>query len=304
MLCKGLPTKSFSRRQNVWIKLVMALFLIFGYSSCSRNDDRNTVDRSKSPSPARDVSKNTSAQSQPSSLKHTRPIETPVFNVQDVPSSQRSRSAITAVAPFLIRILEEKGLTYGAPVFIRIFKMEKELEVWVKHEEAFKLFHTYKIAAMSGDLGPKLREGDRQAPEGFYFVSPSRMNPDSRFHLSFNLGYPNAYDRVHNRTGSALMVHGNHVSIGCFAMTDEKIEEIYALADAALRNGQKFFRVHCFPFRMTQKNMEKHNDSKWTSFWENLQIGYDAFEKTKVPPNVLVKNKKYVFEQESTLPNS
>lgn len=214
----------------------------------------------------------------------------------DVPSSQRSRDAIAAVAPALIRDLGKKGLTYGAPVFVRIFKEEKALEVWMKQAEAFELFRTYDIVAMSGRLGPKLREGDRQAPEGFYFVTPSRMNPNSRYHLSFNLGYPNTFDRTHGRTGSALMVHGSNASVGCFAMTDAKIEEIYALADAGLRNGQRFFRVHCFPFRMTKGNMKKHRQSKWTPFWENLQTAYDLFEKTKQPPDVLVRNKNYVFE--------
>lgn len=221
----------------------------------------------------------------------------PVFNRQKVPASRRSRTAIAAVAPSLISDLKTKGLSYGAPVFIRIFKAERELEVWVKEEDVFELFRTYPIVAMSGSPGPKLQEGDRQAPEGFYFVPPSRMNPHSRYHLSFNLGYPNTYDRAHNRTGSALMVHGDQVSVGCYAMTDSKIEEIYALTDAALRNGQKFFRVHCFPFRMTQENMEMYSESKWTSFWENLKEGYDAFEKTNQPPNVEVRNSMYVFEQ-------
>ena len=258
------------------MKLLLAAVLASGLSSCSGDDARNTTNENG----------------------QAKPIVVPVFNKQTVPSSRRSRNAIAAIAPSLVRDLEEKALAYGAPVFIRIFKEEKELEVWLKQREAFELFRTYDIVAMSGRLGPKLREGDRQAPEGFYFVTPSRMNPNSRFHLSFNLGYPNIFDRAHQRTGSALMVHGNRVSIGCFAMTDAKIEEIYALADAALRNGQRFFRVHCFPFRMTKGNMEKHSKSEWVSFWENLQTGYDVFERTKQPPNVLVKNKKYVFEQE------
>jgi murein L,D-transpeptidase YafK len=223
-------------------------------------------------------------------------VAVPVFTKQQVPSSRRSRDAIARVAPSLIRSLDAAGLSYGAPVFVRIFKEEKELELWVQQKEQFKLFRTYDIVAMSGHLGPKLREGDRQAPEGFYFVTPSRMNPNSRFHLSFDLGYPNAYDLEHKRTGSALMVHGNRVSIGCFAMTDPKIEEIYCLADAALRNGQKFFRVHCFPFRMTEENIEKQGKSEWAAFWQNLKTGYDWFEKTKRPPNALIQHKAYSFE--------
>ena len=122
------------------------------------------------------------------------------------------------------------------------------------------------------------------------------MNPNSRFHLSFNVGYPNTYDRAHERTGDFLMVHGNRVSIGCFAMTDKKIEEIYTLCDAALNKGQKFFRVHSFPFRMTNERLTQESGNRWSSFWKNLKQGYDLFEKNKFPPNVRVENKKYVFD--------
>ncbi len=222
-------------------------------------------------------------------------VPVPVFSEQDVPSSRRARRAIAAVAPQLILDLRAKGLEYGAPIYIRIFKAEAELEVWVKGKEVFLLFRTYPIAEYSGELGPKRKEGDRQAPEGFYYVPPSRMNPKSRFHLSFNLGYPNTYDRRHNRTGSALMVHGSNVSVGCYAMTDEKIEEIYALADGALRHGQPFFRVHCFPFRMTEANMQAQENSTWFEFWQNLREGYDCFERTRLPPDVTVQDGRYVF---------
>jgi murein L,D-transpeptidase YafK len=215
---------------------------------------------------------------------------------QDVPSSARSRAAVARVAPRLKAELGSAGLTYGAPVFIRIFKEARELEVWVEDAGRFRLFRTYRICTFSGDLGPKLKTGDEQSPEGFYFVSPARMNPNSRFHLSFDLGYPNAYDRVHGRTGSALMVHGRCVSIGCYAMTNRRIDEIYALADAALRNGQQFFRVHVFPFRMTSANLERHRDSRWARFWANLKEGYDWFEQTGRPPNVEVQGRRYVFD--------
>jgi murein L,D-transpeptidase YafK len=223
------------------------------------------------------------------------PVKIPVFSRQQVPSSPRSREAVARVVPSLIRQLESRNLSYGSPIFIRIFKEERELEFWLRKGKKYNLFRTYPIAAMSGQLGPKLLEGDRQAPEGFYYVSPSRMNPNSRFHLSMNLGYPNRYDRVHGRTGSALMIHGGRASIGCFAMTDPKIEEIYAMADAALRNGQMFFRVHCFPFRMSEANMKKYAQSKWNSFWANLKPGYDFFESSKSPPDVRVEERKYLF---------
>ena len=214
---------------------------------------------------------------------------------RQAPRSDRSETAAKRVRPSMETALRAKGLRWGAPVFIRIFKEEKQLELWVDDGKQFKLLKTWPICKFSGALGPKLKEGDGQAPEGFYFVPRARMNPHSRFHLSFNLGYPNSYDRAHGRTGIALMVHGNCVSIGCYAMTDPRIEEIYSLCDAALQNGQRFFRVHCFPFRMTEANMKKHRKSKWIKEWQNLKVGYDWFEKTKRPPNVEVRGKRYAF---------
>jgi murein L,D-transpeptidase YafK len=216
-------------------------------------------------------------------------------NAAEPPSSQRSRTVAARVKPVLESRLAERGLRFGSPIFIRIFKESKELEVWMKRGGRFSLFQTYAIHHFSGTLGPKQREGDRQAPEGFYHVPPSQMNPRSRFHLAFNLGYPNRYDRAHNRTGSALMIHGSTVSIGCFAMTDRRIEEIYTLADAALRSGQKFFRVHIFPFRMTEANLRHHADSEWLGFWRNLKTGHDYFERRVSPPDVTVSNHKYTF---------
>jgi murein L,D-transpeptidase YafK len=196
--------------------------------------------------------------------------------------------------------LAGKDLEFGAPIFIRIFKKERLLEVWLKKDISFNLFKAYPICTYgSGGLGPKIRQGDGKAPEGFYFVTPSRLNPVSNFHLSFNLGYPNSYDIHHGRTGSALMVHGNCVSIGCYAMTDSGIEEIFTLADAAFRKGQSFFRVHIFPYKMTTENMEKYKENAWYGFWSNLKDGYDFFENNnRIPPNVEVRNGKYVFENQ------
>jgi murein L,D-transpeptidase YafK len=222
------------------------------------------------------------------------------------PSNARSTAAIARARPELERELADTGLRWGSPVFIRIFKQEEALEVWVKDRRKFRLFRTYPICRYSGALGPKLREGDGQAPEGFYFVRPRAMNPSSAFHLSFDIGYPNSCDRYHERTGSAIMVHGSCVSIGCFAMTDDAIEEIYALADAALRGGQTFFRIHIFPFRMTRRNLERSlsrrlfplmdaPNRRWSEFWSNLKEGHDFFEERRVPPDVRVVDGRYVF---------
>lgn len=193
--------------------------------------------------------------------------------------------------PALELRLAKKKLTWGAPVYIRIFKESHELELWMRGDNVkgeYVLFRNYKICYWSGELGPKLKEGDHQSPEGCYLVSASQMNPLSRYHLSFNLGYPNAYDRSHQRTGSFLMVHGNCVSVGCYAMGDANIEEIYSLAGAALHQGQKNFAVHCFPFRMTQAQMIRAHikNSPWLPFWRELRQVYRTFERTWIPPVV------------------
>ncbi len=204
---------------------------------------------------------------------------------------------ITPPQPSMTERLSELGGQIGDPIFIRIFKYTAELELWIKVKDRYELLHTYEVCRQSGYLGPKLKEGDKQGPEGFYYVTKNRLNPNSKFHLSFNLGYPNTYDRVHKRTGSALMVHGNCVSIGCFAMTDEKIEEIYELVEKALGNGQKVVRVHIFPFRMTDTKMNRYRSNQWYGFWKNLKEGYDYFEEKGTPPNVEVEKKRYVFSK-------
>ena len=214
-------------------------------------------------------------------------------------TSTRAKTAAARVAPILNPKLKALGLAMGDPVFIRIFKEESELEIWMLGDtkSEYELLKTFEICAFSGKPGPKLKEGDRQAPEGFYYVPPSRMNPNSQFHLSFDLGFPNEYDTYHGRSGTFLMVHGDCVSAGCYAMTDVRMEEIYTLVAAALEGGQKFFRVHAFPFRMTdaRMNQEFKKEGKWLDFWGNLKEGYDYFEMMKSPPNTSVKGGKYVF---------
>jgi murein L,D-transpeptidase YafK len=189
------------------------------------------------------------------------------------------------------------GFAPGDPIFIRIFKESQELELWMKPKgkARFELWMRWPIAGLSGHLGPKLAEGDYQNPEGFYEVNANALNPKSDCHLSFDTGFPNAYDQSLGRTGSWIMVHGGHYSVGCFAMTDPVIEEIYLLAEAALKNGQQTFPVHVFPFRMTKERMAKANGNEWLSFWENLRVGYDQFERSHVPPQVTTVEGRYVF---------
>lgn len=211
---------------------------------------------------------------------------------------KRAAAVAARVRPALTADLAALGLRFGDPIFIRAFKEEMALELFVRDRESgkFRLFRTYPIAKSSGTLGPKLAEGDGQVPEGFYFVPPAALKPDSLYHLAFNLGYPNAYDRFHQRTGSSIMVHGNEISIGCLAMTDAKIEEIYTLCDAALHGGQPFFRMHVFPFRMTAERLDKASGNAWEPFWRNLKEGYDLFETTSIPPDATVESGRYRFQ--------
>lgn len=192
--------------------------------------------------------------------------------------------------------LKSAGVAEGAPVLIRIFKSEFELELWMQRDGVFQLFATYPICRWSGVLGPKLQQGDRQAPEGFYTVDSSALNPNSRWYRSFNLGFPNAFDRAHGRTGSLIMVHGGCGSIGCFAMTNAQMQEIWKLVTGALSGGQKRFQVQVFPFRMTPEQMAKHASSPAIDFWKSLKTGNDLFEARNVPPKVTVCGRKYQFE--------
>lgn len=192
--------------------------------------------------------------------------------------------------------LAAAGFGLGDPAHIRIFKQEKRLELWMqKPDGRYALFRGYDICKFSGGLGPKLREGDRQSPEGFYRVAKSQLNPNSRHHLSFNLGFPNAYDRQLGRTGSALMVHGGCTSIGCYAITDEKVDEVYAVVEAALGSGQDAIDVHAFPFRMTALAMASEASNPWLGYWRNLKQGFDLFERDRTPPAVGTCRGEYAF---------
>jgi murein L,D-transpeptidase YafK len=200
------------------------------------------------------------------------------------------------IPPKLLAEISDKNMDVGSPILVRVFKSESELEVWKKDRTGqFALLKTYPICKWSGDLGPKVREGDRQAPEGFYDITPAQMNPNSQFYLAFNLGYPNAFDRAHDRNGAHLMVHGDCSSRGCYAMTDEQILEIFALGRESFFGGQKSFQVQAFPFRMTPANMAKHRNNPNMPFWRMLKEGYDHFEVTRQEPKVDVCEKRYVF---------
>lgn len=208
-----------------------------------------------------------------------------------------SRRALQPLSSEAKARLAQLGMSARSPMFVRIFKEESKLEIWKPTASGrYALFKSYDICKWSGGLGPKVREGDRQAPEGFYTVTPASMNPNSSYYLSFNIGYPNAYDRSLGRTGSHLMVHGACSSAGCYAMTDEQMAEIFALARESFLGGQRDFQVHAFPFRMTPENMAAHRGDPNMPFWKMLKVGYDHFEVTRRPPKVDVCDRRYVFD--------
>lgn len=211
----------------------------------------------------------------------------------------RAAAARERVLPNLRTQLAGFGMQPGDPVFVRIFKQEAMLELWMASAgENYQRVLQYPICRYSGVLGPKTRQGDQQAPEGFYTVRRGQLNPASSYHLSFNLGYPNAYERAQGWTGDYLMVHGNCVSIGCYAMGDDAIEQIYTLIDAALAGGQSAVPVHVFPFHLDAAHEDQRQSSIHADFWAQLAVGYRAFETTRKPPVMQVHAGRYVLKSD------
>ena len=215
---------------------------------------------------------------------------------QDDGFSRSSTRHLSPIPSATMALMADKGMSKNDPILIRSYKKEAEMEIWKRGSNGrYALLKTYPICRWSGQLGPKVREGDRQAPEGFYTVTPAQMNPNSAYYLSFDTGFPNAYDRSFGRTGGALMVHGSCSSRGCFAMTDQNIAEIYALARESLASGQRGFQFQSYPFRMTAKNMAQHRLDQNIAFWKNLKQGSDYFEVAKEEPRVSVAGGRYQF---------
>jgi murein L,D-transpeptidase YafK len=194
------------------------------------------------------------------------------------------------------------GLDYAPrKVFIRIFKQEAILELWVENPKTnlFVRLKTYPVCAMSGILGGKNKTGDRQVPEGFYYINA--YNPNSSFFLSVMINYPNEYDLHWKKTGSAICIHGNCASIGCIAIEDKPIKELYWILIQAKNAGQANIPVHIFPTQLTDNQLtvlkeQFAQESDKLIFWENLRQGYEYFENHKKLPNVSVKKGIYVFK--------
>jgi murein L,D-transpeptidase YafK len=227
------------------------------------------------------------------------------FDKVDVDITKVSSKTDYQLSSSVLSKLSSMGIDRSSPMMLRIFKEEGRLELWkADRSNRFQLVRNYKICAWSGKLGPKAKEGDRLAPEGFYPLSRQNMNPNSSYYLAINTGYPNAFDRANKASGTHLMIHGACSSSGCYSMTDEQMLEIFAFARDAFNGGQSTIQLQAFPFRMTAENMARHRDNPNIEFWKMLKVGYDHFELTKRPPEVNVCEKKYVFNQQSEKPFS
>ena len=227
------------------------------------------------------------------------PVTCPGENSKPLPAR-----ATKELPPELLSLLRQKKMPKHSPILVRIFKEEAELEVWKQDTTGhFEILKTYPICRWSGDLGPKLYEGDRQAPEGFYTITPELMNPNSNFYLAINMGFPNSFDKANDRDGTFLMIHGDCASSGCYAMTDEQIGEIYSLARDLFLGGRPSFQIQAYPFRLTPANLARHRNSPNLAFWKMLRIGNDHFETTHLEPKVDVCDRRYVFDAEPP-PNS
>jgi murein L,D-transpeptidase YafK len=213
----------------------------------------------------------------------------------NLPDSKRASDVRVSVWPRLQKELAGKGFKATAPIYIRIFKDQDALEVWKKDGSKYKLFKTYEICYYSGNLGTKTRSGDNKSPEGFYTIGAGQLNPVSNYYLAINVGYPNKVEQAKGYTGNAIMIHGHCASIGCYAMTNPRIEEIYTLVYQALAAGQQKINLDIFPFRMDKSHMEFYRRQPSIKFWRTIKPGYDKFEKTHIPPAYTVKGTDYAF---------
>jgi murein L,D-transpeptidase YafK len=213
---------------------------------------------------------------------------------------ERVKDAFETKWPYLEGLIKSKGFDPEKfRIFIRVFKEEQKMEVWISKnaKSKFELLKTYEVARSSGILGPKRAEGDLQVPEGFYYID--RFNPLSSYYLSLGINYPNTSDKIlgKEKPGSDIFIHGSDVTVGCVPLTDDKIREVYTLAVQTRNSGQKQIEVHIFPFEMTEERLDKENSNPNYRFWKNIQIGYLHFEEKRILSKVK-KNQvgEYIFD--------
>ncbi len=214
-------------------------------------------------------------------------------NVIEPPAPQTA--AEEALSP-LEADLAANGFRLGAPAFIRILKADSSLEVWMLKGARFELYRSFSVCKWSGELGPKLFEGDRQSPEGVYFITGGDLIVNARWHRAMNVGFPNPRDRALGLTGSGILIHGKCSSIGCFALTDEHVQDVYEIVEAALEAGQPRVPVHIYPFALTREKLAGVAGAEWSDFWKELKRGHDLFLRDGLPPRTYVCNGRYAFQ--------
>jgi len=223
-------------------------------------------------------------------------------------SFPRPSEAWQKKADTLQKQFEAKKLVWPAKyIYIRSFKYDSQLEVWVKNEikDQFQLFKTYKVCALAGTLGPKRMQGDYQVPEGFYYIN--EFNPKSNYYLSLGINYPNVSDKILSdslKPGSEIFIHGSCVTVGCIPIRDEQIDELYILAAYAKDQGQDFIPVHIFPVRFNVEKSVKYldnltkDDQGLKKFAEKLEDAFDYFDKYKQLPVVMIGEKgEYIINE-------
>lgn len=215
---------------------------------------------------------------------------------------ERVRTAYDQKWDILKKELSKENINGAFNMYITAYKSEGKLEIWLKNkpQKKYKLFKTYNFSAHSGTLGPKVKQGDLQTPEGFYNINV--FNPKSNYYLSLGINYPNNVDLLRSgreNPGNDIYIHGDQVTIGCIPLTDEKIKEVYLLAVEARSNGQKHIPVHIFPFKMTEANLRKYTIQypKQIAFWKNLQPGYTYFEKHNTLPSIDQEKGSYLIKK-------
>jgi len=213
-----------------------------------------------------------------------------------LPDSKLAKDVRVKVWPKLQTELTGKGLNINSAVYLRIFKDESVMEIWVRSGRQYQFFKSYNICYFSGGLGTKTRSGDGKSPEGFYTITPAQLYPLSSYYLAMNIGYPNKLEQLKGYTGDEIMVHGHCASIGCYAMTDEGIEEIYTLVYKNFESGRQKIQLDIFPFRMNQEHLTKYTTSSYLPFWKSMKPGYDLFEKNHIPAVAAIKNRGYFFQ--------
>ncbi len=205
-----------------------------------------------------------------------------------------NQPALSGPSSGLAEAFSRKHLKLGSPVLIRIYKQSSELELWVLRGPRFVLLNVYPICRWSGRLGPKLQAGDRQSPEGVYTITAAGLIVNDRWHRAMNINYPNRYDRVNSRTGSGILIHGRCRSIGCFALSDANVEEVYEAVRSALAAGQRQVQVVALPLRFRNKSVEAPPDLP--GFWQDLSREEALFHRDRVPAPAWLCGGRYVFE--------